>query len=67
MLGMELSISGDNIFKKCLEKGLIINCTSSNVLRFVPSMTVTKSEIKTAMKITNETFLEISKKLKGNV
>ena len=60
MLGMELSISGDNIFKKCLEKGLIINCTSGNVLRFVPSMTVTKSEIKTAMKIINEVFSEIS-------
>ncbi|MDD5644237.1 MAG: aminotransferase class III-fold pyridoxal phosphate-dependent enzyme, partial [bacterium] len=60
MLGMELDIEGGAIFNGCLERNLIINCTSGNVLRFVPSMTVKKSEIDMAIDITDEVLKTVS-------
>ncbi len=60
MLGMELNIEGGGIFNECLKKNLIINCTSGNVLRFVPSMTVKKSEIDLAINIVDEVFKNVS-------
>lgn len=51
MLGIELQISGTEIVKKCIEKGLLINCTHEKVLRIMPAMTVTKGELKKGLKI----------------
>ena len=50
-IGVELTIDGDNIYKGCLEKGLLINCTQKNVLRIMPPLTVTKAEIDKAVGI----------------
>ena len=51
MIGVQLTAPGADIVAKCLEKGLRINCTQDDVLRFMPSMTVTKEEIDQAIKI----------------
>ncbi|MBL7158104.1 MAG: aspartate aminotransferase family protein [Candidatus Omnitrophica bacterium] len=53
-IGVELSIKGDDIYKKCLEKRLLINCTQGNVLRIMPPITVTRNEIDRAIKILDE-------------
>jgi acetylornithine aminotransferase len=45
MVGMELSIAGGDIVKTALERGLLINCTVGKVLRFVPPLIVTQTEI----------------------
>lgn len=45
MLGLELTKPGGNIVDLCLKKGLLINCTSGNVLRFVPPLIVVEKEI----------------------
>ena len=51
ILGLELSMDGAEIVSECMKKGLLINCTSGNVLRFVPPLTVRKGEIDRAVKI----------------
>jgi len=51
VIGVELTIDGESIYKKCLEKGLLINCTQKNVLRIMPPLTVTKTEIDKAVNI----------------
>lgn len=51
MIGIQLNIAGTAIVNRCLEKGLRINCTQESVLRFMPSMTVTKEEIDKAVSI----------------
>jgi acetylornithine/N-succinyldiaminopimelate aminotransferase len=51
MIGIQLSAPGAKIVDHCLEKGLRINCTQGNVLRFMPSMTVTPEQIDEAMTI----------------
>lgn len=45
LLGMELTTAGDSIVNSCLEKGVLINCTSGNVLRFTPPLTVSEREV----------------------
>lgn len=45
MVGVELNTAGGAVVEKCMEKGLLINCTAGNVLRFLPAMTVTREEI----------------------
>lgn len=45
MIGIEMSLDCSEIVKDCLERGLIINCTAGNVLRFTPPLIVQKRDI----------------------
>lgn len=54
LVGAELAIEGAEIVKKCLDKGVIINCTAGNVLRFVPPLIVTEHEIDILIDILDE-------------
>lgn len=50
MFGVEVTGDvGPKIFAKCLEHGLIINCTQGNVLRIMPALIVTKKQIDRAV------------------
>ena len=60
MIGIQLTDSGSEIVDKCLEKGLRINCTHDTVLRFMPSMTVTKDQIDRAIEILDDVLSEAS-------
>jgi len=51
MFGVELSIEGKQIVQKCIEQGLLINCTHDKVLRLMPALNITKNEIDKAIKI----------------
>ena len=51
MAGMELNIEGKAIVEKCIENGLLINCTHDKVLRLMPALNVTKKEIDKAVGI----------------
>lgn len=50
MLGIELGIEGQAVYESCLKKGLLINCTHNNVLRIMPQLAVTKSEVNSAVR-----------------
>ncbi len=45
MVGMELSIKCEDIVNKTRERGILLNCTSESVLRFVPPLTITKEQL----------------------
>jgi len=51
MAGMELNIEGKSIVEKCIEKGLLINCTHDKVLRLMPALGITKKEVDKAINI----------------
>lgn len=51
MLGLQLNMPGADIVSRCLDKGLRVNCTQETVLRMMPSMTVTRDEIDSAIAI----------------
>jgi predicted acetylornithine/succinylornithine family transaminase len=44
MVGIELQIEGAAIVRRCLEAGLLINCTMGTVLRILPPLIVTEEE-----------------------
>lgn len=54
MAGVELNIEGAQIVEKCIEKGLLINCTHEKVLRLMPALNITKKEIDKAIAILGE-------------
>ena len=40
MIGVELSVEGAPIVQKCLERGLLINCTHQTVIRLLPAINI---------------------------
>jgi len=45
MLGAELERPGAPVVERCLEQGLLINCTADRVLRFLPPLVITRAEV----------------------
>ena len=54
MVGIELTKPGAEYVDKLREVGFLINCTADKVLRFVPPLTITKSEIDQFVKALDE-------------
>jgi predicted acetylornithine/succinylornithine family transaminase len=59
MLGVELKEAGAEVYKACLRRGLIINCTALTVLRIVPPLIVTAAECDRAVAILDEALTEV--------
>ncbi|MFN3598856.1 MAG: aspartate aminotransferase family protein [Aquificaceae bacterium] len=56
MLGLELDKPCQEIVLKALEKGLVINCTSERVLRFVPPLIIEEEHVDRAIELLKETL-----------
>jgi acetylornithine/succinyldiaminopimelate/putrescine aminotransferase len=56
MLGLELTKAGGSIVDACAARGVLINCTSGNVLRFTPPLIVTEKEIDHLIDILEDIF-----------
>jgi acetylornithine/N-succinyldiaminopimelate aminotransferase len=59
LIGMELLRDCSDIVNACLGKGLLINCTAGNVLRFTPPLTIQKKDIDSCIDILEEVFSEL--------
>ncbi|MBN1353160.1 MAG: aspartate aminotransferase family protein [Candidatus Omnitrophica bacterium] len=62
-IGVELDAvedEGDRIYRKCMEKGLLINCTQKKVLRIMPPLTVTKPQVDRAVAILDKVLKDIA-------
>jgi predicted acetylornithine/succinylornithine family transaminase len=58
IIGMEISIEGSQIVNACMDRGLLINCTGGNVLRFVPPLTITEKDVNAAVAILGEVIMD---------
>jgi acetylornithine aminotransferase len=45
MIGAELDRPGAAIARRCLDDGLLINCTADRVLRFLPPLIITRAQV----------------------
>jgi len=61
MVGVEVEKSGPEVVKKCVEEGILMNCTAGNVLRFLPPLIVEEKEIDHLIEILDKIFEEINK------
>jgi acetylornithine/succinyldiaminopimelate/putrescine aminotransferase len=59
ILGMELKTEGSPIVKEMIKKGILINCTMGNVLRFLPPLTVTQKEVDRVTETLEEVLMSI--------
>lgn len=59
LLGIELTTDVAPIVKACLEKGMLINCTSGSVLRFIPPLIVQKKDIDQLIDVLHGIFLKL--------
>lgn len=60
ILGMELKMDGSSIVKEMMDRGILINCTMGNVLRFLPPLIVMKEEVDQVVEALEEVFRRIS-------
>jgi len=58
MIGIDLARTGAGVVERCMQKGMLINCTHDTVLRFMPPMTVKKTHIDRAMRLLDEALGE---------
>ena len=59
LIGMELSFDAGDIVKKCMERGILINYTNGNILRFIPPLIVTADEVDLLIIALEEIFMGI--------
>lgn len=45
ILGLDLDRPAQHLVEKCLERGVVINCTHETVLRFVPPLVISREEV----------------------
>ena len=60
ILAMELAREGAAVVTRCMEQGVLINCTMDRVLRFIPPLTITGGEIDTALKALDHSLSAIA-------
>jgi len=60
MIGIELTIPGQDIYNECFKNGLIINCTQGNILRLMPALNVTKKQADKAIYILSKSLTQIT-------
>jgi predicted acetylornithine/succinylornithine family transaminase len=60
IVGMELTMDGGPVVKQMMEKGILINCTMGNVLRFLPPLIVTRNEVDQVVTALEEVFKGMS-------
>lgn len=58
MLGSEVTVSHKEVVKKCLENGLMLLTAGKNVLRMLPPLTITYSEIDRGLDILKNILFE---------
>jgi len=61
MIGVELSMPGNQIVLDALEEGLLLNCTHDTVLRMLPPYIITEREIDRGIRILNKVFKKAAK------
>ena len=63
MVGMELYSGAREVVKECRERGLLINCTAGETLRFLPPLIVQKEDINRALEILAESLRTVANKI----
>ncbi len=58
MIGVELTREGAPVVQKCLERGLLINCTQGNVIRLLPAMNLTADQAREGCDLLAEVLTE---------
>ena len=59
MVGVELNISGTTAVGKCMERGVLINCTHDTVIRLLPAMNITAEQVDEGCRVIGDVLREM--------
>lgn len=45
MIGIELDVPGAGVVRRCMDEGLLVNCTHDTILRMLPAFNITEEEV----------------------
>ncbi len=62
IIGIELSVNGDEILREFINEGVIVNCTKGNILRLLPPLIITEEEIDLFLEIAQRVFERFEKR-----
>jgi acetylornithine aminotransferase len=51
IVGAELSVPGGDAVKRCMERGVLLNCARDRVIRFIPPLVVTERQLDEALDV----------------
>lgn len=57
MIGLQLAVEGAAVVQKCLERGLLVNCTHGTVIRLLPAANIGDEQIDEGCAILEEVLL----------
>ena len=60
ILGIEIGFEGEEIVNECVKRGILINCTMGNILRFLPPLIITEKEVDILIQTLDELFGQAS-------
>ncbi|MBF0345306.1 MAG: aspartate aminotransferase family protein [Nitrospirae bacterium] len=60
LLGMELTRECSQVVQACFERGILINCTAQNTLRFCPPLIIKEEDIERLISVLNEVLTRLS-------
>ncbi len=66
ILGLELDRPGADVVKKCMARGVLINCTMDNVLRLLPPLTITHREVDLVVSLLDEVLGEMEQRINND-
>ena len=56
LLGLKLTVPGQPIMKKCMERGFLINCIQDTILRFIPPLIIDRDAVDSLVDCLDEIF-----------
>lgn len=59
MIGVKVNVDGQKLRQKAFENGLLLNVLSENVVRFLPPLNISYSEIEEMMELFNKSLMEV--------
>lgn len=60
MIGVELNISGVPAVGKCMERGVLINCTHDTVIRLLPALNITPEQVDEGCAVLGQVLREMA-------
>ncbi len=60
MIGVELAVDATPVVQRCLERGVLINCTQGNVVRLLPAMTLADDQRQQGAQVVIEEILNLN-------
>ncbi len=60
MIGIELAVDASPVVKRCLERGLLVNCTQQTVVRLLPAMNLPLEQAEDGIEVLSEVLRELN-------